>query len=337
MHIGSAVAIAALLALVACQPDKPTQPAARNGSQPSAGAPRAASAPLPSAPQQVVISGGVVSITDSATGKVFTFDPSTSTLQSDSISVVIDNPDLADSVFVQMLGTRVADVQIQALYAAATGTGGTRIPAMPMANVVRDSARMPIFRRFDGRHFVRPIGFGGRIGDIGIPTVFGVGIGEPSAPALPLQGVFSCTSVANAVVTQWADWTNRRAGYISNMWPKFARKAINKVLHLLDALDETIDFEQMLADSWNARVNIGLMAVVWNAYDCHNQHVQSSDTLLLGGASGTPGPIPGGGGGSSETEQCGNERWGISFDGGLHFEHFWVWVCYVEFTVEFTD
>lgn len=324
MQSRNAVAVIALLAVSACQQDKPTQPvqASKTVARAQAGDSVAAVAQ-----HRAALVQGALSFTDSSTGVTYTYQPTTHTISDGTRSVIIEDDSLAGGVFTEFTGTAMTDVQINALYGAATGSGGGgRIKPIP--TVDRHHGQLPPLPlvRLVGsrtRPFVRPTGFEGW--GVTIPTEFGVGFGMP-VEAGYFQGLnVTCTSLANDVVIQYADWRNsQRGGFVHDLFSAAFEATTEFIFDL--PLGSTLiadNLAENVANRQKARISTGVMGAVWNSLGCNSSPVQATEALVYGGTSG-------GGSSGGSSPSCSNEEWAISFDNGQTWSYIYVWTCYVK-------
>lgn len=232
-------------------------------------------------------------------------------------------------MFTEFTGTGMTDVQINALYGAATGGSGGGRHGRPIPTLDRRHGQRPpppLVRLVGSptRPFVRPIGFEGW--GVTIPTESGVGFGMPvEAGYLQALGI-TCTSLANDVVNQYADWRNsQRGGFLNDLFSAAFEATTEFIFDL--PLGSTLIADHLaenVANRQKARIATGLMGAAWNSLSCNSNPVQATEALVYGGSSGG-GSAPGG-----STQTCSNEEWAISFDNGQTWNYIYVWTCYMK-------
>ena len=119
----------------------------------------------------------------------------------------------------------------------------------------------------------------------------------------------------------------RRSGFLSDLFNAVFSATTHLIFRIPAALSIAAHLGAHSLERANARVNIGLLAVVWNEYNCNSKKVTASEELLLGGATGG-----GSGGGGMPYETCEYEDWHVSFDDGLTWATIYVWTCYIRST-----
>jgi hypothetical protein len=313
MQYTRAVPVLALLALGACQDEKPTQPT--DEAKTVRVAPRS----------PMALSQNPMTIVDAATGLAYTFDPTTNTLSSGAKSIIIEDNTLAGQVYTQFVATGVADSEATSLNNGVKNLAGTcgphNLDCVPAARPDAPTIHVrpgptPTTQRRGGHRLVRQISF--QRWGITIPQEFGVGFGMPGEPALPQDLGITCTSLANDIVNQTVDYYNtKRSGFLSLVFNAVFAGVTDAVFFMYPGSAEAASLGKNIADRGSAVISMGVMGAAWNSLDCGNYQV-SSRAVAWGGATGT---------GSGYRESCDWKGWEYSFDNYLTWVDIEVWTC----------